>query len=280
MSLRSLVPPLLASCLLAATAAADRLLVAGADGFVYQADTSRGVFQYFACQCGGPINALAADRDRLYAADEWSNLLVFDVNDGALQASFPLPAAQINALAARDGVVYAGTEASLVLTIDAATGAVLASRTTPAGVRALRLHGNFLLAGGADGAVYRAPVAAGEFTYFTCFCFSGIQDIVVDGDGLVVGDQFGTTARVNAMTGGLMTAFWTSPMNALAVQGGDLLVHAGSGAILRFDSATGASLPGGYASPIDVRTMLVLPGEPSAPAPPLLPRAASPLRRP
>jgi outer membrane protein assembly factor BamB len=226
-----------------------------------QADTGEGVFEYFACQCSGPINALAADSQRLFAVDDFGQLLVFDVANGAMQALFAPGVGQINALAAAGGSVFAGTEEGLVARIDPLTGEVLSSRNAPAGVRALLAHGGFLFAGGSDGAVYRAPVAGGEFEYFTCFCFWNIQAMVMEGGHLVIVDENGIVVRVDVETGQLLTGFFVGQTNSMAATGGKLLFYyAGAGgAIPMVDAQTGAALPGGFKSPIDVRTMLVIP---------------------
>jgi hypothetical protein len=281
MSLRFCLLPLLASGLLAAPAAADRVLVAGAGGFVYQTNAAQDNFEYFACLCGGPINDLAADAEHLYAADEFGSVLIFDVDTGELQNVLPLPLGPLSSIAVGGGAIFVGTETALVARVDPVTGALLDTRPTPAGVRALVYHGGFVIAAGADNAVYRAPAASGDFTYFTCFCFSSIKDLAIDGQTLLVGDEFGIVAVASLSTGELLTAFWAGPLNAMAMQAGDLLVHAGAGAILRLDSTTGMPNGTGYTSPIDVRTMLVIQEGPATPPPPIrVNRVANFRRRP
>jgi len=250
---------------LAAPIAADRLLIAGSEGFVMEADTADGVFEYFACQCSGPINALAADAEHLYAADEWGQLLVFDVEDGSMQAVFFPNVGQINALAAAGGALFAGTEEGLVVRINRTTGEVVSSRSAPAGVRALIAHNGFLIAGGADGALYRARVGQGEFEYFTCFCFSTIQDVVLSGGDLIVADGNGLVARVNVHNGLIESAFFVGAMNSMAAFKNVLLLYYGSGPIPMFDANDGTQLPGEFNSPIDVRAILVLDDETVSP---------------
>lgn len=268
MSLRSLfLVPLFA---LATPVAADRLLVAGPDGFVMQADTADGIFDYFACQCSGPIRALAADDQRLYTADDFGQILMFDVNNGALVGvAFP-GMGQINALAAAEGQLFAGTEDGLVLRIDPSSGQVLDTRLVPTSVRALLAHDGFLIAGGTDGAIYRAPVAQGDFAYFTCFCFSAIRAIVAEAGDLVVVDEFGLAARVSAETGVVETAFFVGATNVMAASDGALLLYYDGGTIPLVDAQTGQSLPGGFQSPIAVDAMLVLEEAPQGKAPPAL----------
>jgi hypothetical protein len=245
----------------APAAAGDRLLVAGADGLVMQADMDQGAFEYFACACSGPINALAVDRLRLYTADDFGQLSVYDVEDGALENIYFPAIGPINALAAGRGAVFAGTEDGQVVRIDPASGAVLDARSIPSGVRALLAHGRFLLAAGADGGVYRAPIAGGDFVYFTCFCFFDIQQMVVIGDDLFIVDAFGTVARADGRTGELISAFSVGATNSMAANKGTLLFYyAGAGgAITRFDADTGLPLSSGLTSPVDVRVMLTIP---------------------
>jgi len=261
---RFLLLALLSPGFLAAPAAADRLLVAGPDGFVMQADTAVGDFQYFACQCAGPIRALAADQRRLYAADEFGQLLVFDVRTGAIQGLFSLGLGQINALAAAHGSVFVGTESALVVEIDPANGALLDARKTTTAVRALLIHGGDLLAGTADSAVYRSPLEGGLFTYFSCFCFTNIQDMAVVGGKLAIVDEFGLTAMVDASSGAILSAFSAGPTNSMAVLDGDLLFYyqGSGGAITRFDPDTGLPNGSGFTSPVGVEVMLVLPDLP------------------
>jgi outer membrane protein assembly factor BamB len=259
MSLRSLSAFLVASALLAAPAAADRLLVAGSDGFVMQADTRIGVFEPFGCQCAGPIVALATDGHRVYAADELGNVLVFDAKDGVLLALHTPQIGQINALAAAGGALFAGTENATVVRLDPFSGAVIGSRSTPDAVRSLVVWNGALFAAGADAAIYRAPLNEGEFVYFSCFCFFQIQDMLVYEGDLVVVDGFGTVARVDAGTGAIQTAFFVGSTNSMARRGDAPLFYAqGSGGTITLSNPeTGQPLPGGFTSPIDVQAMLV-----------------------
>jgi len=189
---------------------------------------------------------------------------------GALQGLFFLNAGSIRALAAADGAIFVGTEAGEVIRVDPASGAVIEKRSTPAGVRALVAHKGFLLAGTADGAIYRAPVtpvqvAESGFQYFTCFCFSAIQDMTVVGSDLLVGDINGTVARVNVSTGDILNAIWVGSLDTMTVSQGTLLSYytGAPGQIPRFDAVTGQQLAGSLTSPIDVRAMLVLRDQPS-----------------
>lgn len=252
----------LVPALLTAPLAAERLLVAGPDGFVMAADTDHGTFEYYACLCSGPIRALASDERRVYTTDDFGQLLTFRLADGLLQGFASPGLGPIDALAASGGVVFAGLESGLVARIDPFTGTVLGTRTAPAGVRALLARDGFLIAAGADGAIYRAPIAGGDFEYFTCFCFFDVQAMAMAGDAIVVADGFGTVGRIDPDTGDILAAFFVGPTNSMAVADGDLLFYYAAGNIQRFDAQTGAPLPHGYKSPILVETMLVVPDRP------------------
>ena len=142
--------------------------------------------------------------------------------------------------------------------IDAVSGEIVGTRDAPAGVRALLAHEGYLFAGGADGAIYRAPIASGEFEYFSCFCFFDIQGmLVIDGDLFVV-DGFGLLARVDAQTGEILGGFFVGQTNSMAATHETLLFYYAGGMIPTFDSQTGQPLPGVFESPADVRAMLVL----------------------
>ena len=238
--------------------AGDRLLVAGSEGLVMQADTDVGAFELFACQCAGPIDALAADTRRLFVSDTFGQVLVFDVQTGALQGLFFPDVGQINALAAGGGDVFAGTEEGHVVRIDPQTGKIVSARTAPAGVRALLAHDGQLFVGGADGAIYRAPIAGGDFEYFSCFCFFNIEGmVVVDGDLFIV-DGFGLLARVDAQTGEILGGFFVGQTNSMAATKETLIFYYAGGMLPTFDAQTGQPLPDMFKSPVDVRTMLVL----------------------
>ena len=238
--------------------AGDRLLVAGSDGLVMQADTDVGTFESLTCACAGPIDALAADTRRMYASDELGQLLVFDVHSGAMQGLFFPDIGQINALAAGGGDVFAGTEEGHVVRIDPETGEVVSARAAPAGVRALLAHAGQLFVGGADGAIYRAPIAGGDFEYFSCFCFFDIEGmVVVDGDIFVV-DGFGLLARVDAQTGEILGGFFVGQTNSMAATKETLIFYYAGGMLPTFDAQTGQPLPDMFKSPVDVRAMLVL----------------------
>lgn len=260
MSLRSL-SILVAGALLATSASADRLLVTGPQGMVFQADPEVGTFEYFACACGGPIEAMAADKERLYTADTFGNLLVFDVETGAILDIHTPPSGPFTSLTTGEGFLFAGNADGEVVRIDPATGGELDSRALPSGVAGLLAHRGFLYAAGADSAIYRAPTSGGQFTYFSCFCFFDLQGMAVQEDLLFVVDVFGTTAHIDLATGEIVSAVWVGNTNTLAIQDGDLLVHSGAGVIGRRDMATGQELPGGYQSPIEISAMLVLKSE-------------------
>jgi len=256
MSLRSL--SLLACLALAAPVrASEHLLVAGVDGSVYRGDPRTGGFEYFACACLGPVNALAADRTDLFAADEFGQLLVVDVNTGVAKGLVATGLGEISALAATRAGLFAGTPGGLVARVDPTTGELLAQRPAPAGVRALASLGGDLFVAASDGAIYRAPLAGGDFTYFSCFCFSNLQSLVASGGDLFAADASGVVVRIEGASGALLAAQWTAPMTAMAMSGGDFLVHGGGGVIGRFDGETGQAL-GKLESPFDVRAMLVL----------------------
>jgi outer membrane protein assembly factor BamB len=258
MSLRSL--SLVALLSLATPAlAGERLLVAASDGAVYRMDpnSSTSAFEYFACACIGPANAMAADRQNLYLADGFGQLLVADIHSGLPKSLVTLSVGEISALAATPSGLFVGSTSGVVARVDPGTGVTLDQRMAPAAVRALAsVHGNLFVAAG-DSAIYRAPLDSGEFSYFSCFCFFDLQELVVDGPDLLAADGSGVVIRVDGHEGWLLSGQWTAPMNALAVSSGDYLVHAGGGVIARFDAETGLAL-GKLSSPLDVRAMLVV----------------------
>lgn len=259
MSLRSLSSSaLLALALFSGIANADRLLVAGPAGMVFQTDTETGHFQYFACACGGPIQAMAADEERLYTADSLGQILVFDVENGDLEAIHAPPFAPMTALATGEGFLFAGNQDGLIVRIDPDTGNALDSRAMPAGVNALVGHRGYLYAAGSDGAVYRAQMSGGAFTYFTCFCFFDIKGMAAQGELLYVVDTFGTAGHIDLANGNIISSSWVGPTNAMVLESGDFLLHPGGGLIERRDVDTGQVLPDGYTSPIDITAMLVL----------------------
>lgn len=267
---------LVALLFLAAPASAgERLLVAGSDGAVYQTDPSVNAFEYFACACLGPVNALAADRTNLYVADEFGQLLTVDLHSGAPKWLVAPGLGEISALTATTSGLFVGTPSGQVARVDPMTGEVLDQRTAPAGVRALAsLNGNLFVAA-ADSGIYSAPLAAGELTYFSCFCFFDLQELLVDGDQLLAGDGSGLVIRIDGASGMLLSAQWTLPMNTMALSAGDFLVHGSNGVIGRVDAESGLVLDK-LESPADVRAMLVVPDRNALPnrppAPKLRPR--------
>jgi len=259
---RFLLAPLLALSLLATPAAADRLLVAGPDGILVEANTDTGVFTTD-CACFGPVRALAADQQYVYAVDDGGQLRVLDTH--TLQQVSAHQLGPVNALAAAGGALHVGTEDGIVTTIDPLSGATLDTRTVPAGVRTLLIHGGRIFAGAADSAVYSAPVEGGAFEYFSCFCFFNIQGMAMLGDLIAIVDEFGTTALVD-LEGNIVNAFSVGTANSLAVLDGELLFYyAGSGGtIWSFDPAIGGPGTKVFSSPVEVGVMLVLPDAPRA----------------
>jgi hypothetical protein len=259
MSLRSL--SLFALLFLTTPAmAGERLLVAASDGAVYLTAPDRSEFTYFACGCIGPASAMAADRNDLYLVDEVGRLMVADLTTGAPESIVLLQIGEVTALASTGTALFAGTTTGLVARIDPLTGESSQARIAPAGVRALATIGDGLFAATADGAIYRADVESGEFTYFSCFCFSNLQDLIVDGGDLIAGDAGGFIIRIDGTDGTLLSGQWAGPLTALAVSGGDYLFHAGGGVIHRMDGESGMPM-GGLKSPNGVRAMLVVADE-------------------
>jgi outer membrane protein assembly factor BamB len=260
MSVRSLLlVPLVASGFLAAPLRAERVLVGGPDGFVMQTDSAEDALTYFTCTCNGPIRAMTADGRRLYVADEFETIVMFDLDGGGLRNFMWAGIGQINALAASGGELFVGSDDGRVARMDPLTGTVLDVRFAPAGIKGLAVHAGHLVAATADGALYRAPLTSGDFQYFTCFCVVA-KDIALVGDDLMVMDEFGTVVRVDASTGGIVNAFWVGEASEMAAGADGLFFYYETpGVILRFDPATGLQLPGTITSPIGVDAMLAIP---------------------
>ncbi|NOT29633.1 MAG: PQQ-like beta-propeller repeat protein [Planctomycetes bacterium] len=274
MSLRSLSLVALLS-LPTPALAGERLLVAGTDGFVYQTNpnAATSTFEYFACACTGPVNALTADHHNLYVADEFGQLLVTDVRSGAPKSLVQLGMFDITSMAAPPSGLFVGTASGVVARVDPETGVTLDQRTAPAAVRALATLNGKLFAATFDpnslGAIYSAPLGSGEFTYFSCFCFFDLRELLVDGNDLLAADGSGLVTRIDGTTGAVLDAQWTAPLNAMAVSGSYYLVHVGGGVIGRFD-ALGTPL-GKLLSPFAVRAMLVVK---DPPRPTIAPKSA------
>lgn len=260
---------LVANHVLLQGASAERLLVAGPQGSVFDSPLGQNGFLPITCQCSGPILSMAADRDRLYTADSLGQLLVHDRASGTLENVFALPHGPAKSIAAADGALFAATETGLVARVDPLTGEHQGTRVLPSGVRVLIAHRGFLFAAGGDGAIYRAPVAAGEFAYFTCFCFFDIQGLAAEEDKFVVADASGMIGIVDLASGIITNLIFVPQTNAIALHEGRLLAHVGGGVIRPYYLVDGTVLPGELQSPIAVNAMLVL-GE-DAPAP-LAPR--------
>ncbi|HEX6885723.1 MAG TPA: hypothetical protein VF530_20285 [Planctomycetota bacterium] len=258
MSPRSPLLLLLAAAALATPALADRLIVAGPDGFLHQADTTTGVFEPFAGPCVSPLIRMAADDQHLYGIDAFGGLYMFDLASGAMvNVLFP-ELGTLNSLAAGPEGVFLGTAEGLVARIDPLTGEVSDKRMPPDGVRVLLLHGGLLYAASTNGALYRAPAGAGEFEYFTCFCFFNIGMLAVDGGQLVLADEFGTVVRFELESGTPVTGFSLFGAQVAGVSDGVLLLYYDGGVIPLASAFTGELLPGQLQAPATVVSLLVL----------------------
>ena len=258
MSPRSSLLSFLASAALASTAAADRLIVSGQDGFLYQADTATGVFEPFSGPCISPLTHLAADGQNLYGLSEFGTVFVFDLASGAmLNWLFPTVGTP-NSLAAAPEGLFVGTAEGDVVRLDPASGAVLDTRTTPDGVRVLLAHQGMLYAASTNGAVYRAPAAGGAFDYFSCFCFFNITTMATDAGHLVVADENGTVVRIDLATGNLLTGFSLFGSHVAGMSDGVLLLYYDGGVIPLANSHTGAAMPGHFQAPGTVTSLFVL----------------------
>jgi outer membrane protein assembly factor BamB len=276
MSSSTFLRPLVALALLAAPFQADRLLTAGADGIVMQADTDVGTFAPLTSVAAGPIRTLAFDDQRLYVADELGDLYVYDVDDGTLLDVFAPGLGPIPAMATARGSLFVGTQDGRVVRLDPATGANTGERVLPAGVRAMVVFGGKIVVATADGAFYRASFEVGQFSYFTCFCFFNVQDMVIADGGLVVVDESGLVGLVRYVDGQILSAFSAGSTNSMAALEGELLFYYATGLgglITRFDARTGRQLPGTFTTPSSFEVMLVIPdrarvrSQPDAPTP-------------
>jgi hypothetical protein len=235
----------------------ERLLVGASDGAVHRANASGG-FDYFTCSCIGPASALAAHGQELFVASELGGLMVSDLRTGTpTSIAFMTLAGPVSALAAGPAGLFVGTTTGEVARVVPATGEVLDVRLTPAGVRALAYLDGRIFAATMDGAIYAAPAASGDFSYFTCFCFPSLQELVVDGEHLLAGDAFGFVARIDVTTGAILSVITAPPMDALAVLNGELLVHTSGGMLGRVDAETGELL-GKLETGFDLDALLVV----------------------
>jgi outer membrane protein assembly factor BamB len=276
MSLSSTLRPLFLLGLLATPFHADRLLTGGADGIVMQADTDVGVFAPFTTVASGPIQALTFDDQRLYVADSQGDLYVYDAAAGTLLDIFSPGLGPIPAMVTARGSLFVGTQDARVVRLDPTTGANTGERSLPAGVRAMVEFGGKIVVATADGALYRASFEDGVFSYFTCFCFFNIQDLVIADGGLVVVDEMGTVARIRYLDGQIQSAFWVGATNSMASLEGKLLFYydAGSGGVItRHDARTGRLLPGNFTTSTSFDVMLVIPDQAHARPQPEAPTA-------
>jgi len=262
MNLGSLLRPLCVMGLLAAPFHADRLLTAGSDGIVMQADTDVGVFTPFTAIASGPIQALAFDEARLFVADSLGDLYVYDVESGVLLDIFSPGLGPIPAMVTARGALFVGTQDSRIVRIDPSTGLNTGERSVPSPVRAMVDFGGKIVVSTQDGGFYRASYEVGQFNYFTCFCLFNTQDMVVADGGLVVLDEFGTVARVRYQDGEILSAFSAGGTNSMAALDGKLLFYYSTGqggVITRFDPRTGRQLPGTFTTASSFDVMLVIP---------------------
>lgn len=256
---------LVASALLAfPVSAGDRLVVASYSGAVMEADTDVGVFEDFAPSCWCPIQAIAADRQRLYLAGDYGHVLVHDLETHALETVFWPELGPIHEIAAFAGTVFVGTEDGVVARFRH-DGTALGTRQVPAGVRALLVHRRTLYVGTASGEIYCAPVATGEFELFSTAGLAEIRDMsAVDGE-LVIADASGAVARVSLQTGEVTGGFGVDPTRSMTSLRSTLLFYYdedGSGLITQRDAHTGEVLSGGFQATMGIEVMLVIPERP------------------
>jgi hypothetical protein len=261
--------------------AEDRLLVAADLGVLMQADTDVGTFEAFAPSCWCPIQALAADRQRLYTGGDDELVRVYDLETGELETFFWPRLGPIRALAASGGVVFVGTSAVFGRSImrwseDGGMsapasrvaafghdGTPLGERTVPGRLRALAVYREFLFAAVDEGTIHRAPLAGGAFEPFADVGRSRVRDMCVVDSDLAVVDAAGTVVRLSAESGAHNASFTVgSAPRTMTRLGSTLLVYHegdGSGWIRQFDARTGAPLPSGFQVPNQPIVMRVIP---------------------
>jgi outer membrane protein assembly factor BamB len=257
MPLRTSLLTTLLCTALASSAAADRVIVAAEDGFLYQADTATGAFEPFSGPCIAPFERLATDDQHLFGEDGFGTITVIDRVSGAMLAWLTPGVGTITSLAAGREGLFVGTAEGAVVHLDPLSGAALETRQSPGPADALLVHGGFVYVG-TSGAIYRAPAEGGAFEYFTCFCFFGLKMLVVDGGELVAVDQSGIVARIELATGTPTAAFSMGGPVVSGVSDGVLLLYYDGGVIPLASAHTGELLGTTLQAPARFRSLVVI----------------------
>ncbi|RNC80332.1 MAG: hypothetical protein ED559_00500 [Phycisphaera sp.] len=114
--------------------------------------------------------------------------------------------------------------------------------------------------GSPQGTVYVADSDTGEFTYFACFCFGPIVSIQPLGSDLLIGDSFGTVWTIDGQTSNTVDAVWVaSGMLDMAINGDELLVVSQEGELIRAALDTGATIET-FETPASATSVVVFDG--------------------
>ncbi len=138
----------------ALTVQGNKIFAGGSDGRIYAFDKQTGGV-YWSIPIGSPINCHpAADASRVYFGNEDGDLLAVDETTGKLIWRYHTQGAVRGPFALVGDAVYFGSDDGYVYAVNTANGRVLWRKRTGAGVQAVTVVGESLLAASLDNFAY------------------------------------------------------------------------------------------------------------------------------
>lgn len=225
------------SGVLAASAAAGDLYIAGDAGIIWHFDTTTGTTDH-PISCGGAVQGMAVQGRHIFAASSDNTVYKLDLDSGAFEDAWPTHGSPLS-LSRWGNTLYLTTQNGDMQWLNAGDLSEIDTYYTNDPLQATVLFGNKIFTGSWSTFVYSAPIGELDFSFFTA-CGGSVNSMTTDGKDLVIGAKEGTVYVYDAVTGGYK-ATWAiaSDCVGIAYDDGKYFVAGSDGKIQRMNAATG-----------------------------------------
>ena len=238
LSTRLTLASLACAGLVAASAAAGDLYIAGNAGVIWHFDTATGTVDH-PISCGGTVQGMAVQGRHIYAAASTNSVYKLNLDTGAFEDVWGTDGAPLS-LSRWGNTLYLTTQNGDMQWRNAGDFSLIETYYTHDPLQATVLFGNQIFTGSWSTAVYTSPIGDLDFNFFTA-CGGSVNSMATDGEDLIIGTREGTVYIYDAVTGGYK-ATWgvASDCVGIAYIDGRIFTAAANGKVHRMNPANGA----------------------------------------
>jgi hypothetical protein len=238
---------------LAASAAAGDLYVAGDQGLIWHLDTASGVLDN-PIAGGGPVQGMALQGRDVLAATSDGRIFRVDLETGVTKDGFLTQGSPLS-LTRWGNTLYLTTDLGDMQWLDAETGSIIDTYYTNDPLQATVLFGNTIFTGSWSTFVYTAPIGELDFQFFTA-CGGSVNSMTTDGTDLIIGAREGTVYFYDAQTGGYKATYAVaSDCVGISFIEGRVFIAGSDGKVHRMDPSNG-SIDRVYDTGLDITAMV------------------------